>query len=860
MTICMIFTLLPMSNNRVYASETETVSSGEGGLEAQAVSGAAITMATSESVVNYDIWVGGVQVTSQNMNNITGDGIKSVEGKTGKVSYDPEENTLTLKDVQITGVYSLNYDRFFVYANRDLNISLSGDSKIIKDNAYYYYGIHTNGDLTISGSGTLNISLQGSEYGIYTLGGDINIEGGELTISSWRFGIYTDNTFNISQGVVSINVQSSKATTGIRCVDANISGGTLYINIRSTADFHTNNYGIEAINSINITDGTVTVNAETTDSVAMTIGCIITWDSNINISGGNVSVTATSASTGTGSYFVAGLYSHRVVNITGGEVTVTCIGASDKVKSMHKFVRFTNGITKASFDSTGASAIDIEQDKEFTSLQYKYIHYECDEDRILINQAKEAVVGGTLTISYSDNRTAAVQSYVNSLLSGGYTGLTAVVSHVTDNTYKVTFTKGELTDEKESYVNGLLTGDAAGVTAVVSFISGNTYRVDFTLGTLMDSKNISMTINEINTPINQPTWPSSPTPTPTPTPTPALKVDVEITEDNIQVNVEITPDIIEYYEGQINIPITSEEIMNELKNEERTGVKVDLSLPELNDEAEQQEINLILESELIQQAKENKKDISVTVADSNEKVLYSWTFNNEELVNSDKEISDVNLSLKIDKAPEDAPYVEERKEDSEEKEPVTLVVDFAHEGVLPVQASVRIYVGHMEGVTPGTKLYLYHYNEGIKKFETFPYGYQATVDEDGYITINVLQCSDYIIKTKEADPTMYVSLRNQIKVTPTMINLSLAEGKDGGKIEIKLPITLEWVKSLDEPTKQSASGAVTVSFTSSNDEIVEIDCEGNIYAKAPGKATITTLITLYSKKTKKVTTTVNVKP
>ncbi|NLB52489.1 MAG: hypothetical protein GX808_06075 [Syntrophomonadaceae bacterium] len=44
-----------------------------------------------------------------------------------------------------------------------------------------------------------------------------------------------------------------------------------------------------------------------------------------------------------------------------------------------------------------------------------------------------------------------------------------------------------ITAAVQTYVNGLLTGEAAGVSAVVTFISGNTYNVAFTKGTSLDS-------------------------------------------------------------------------------------------------------------------------------------------------------------------------------------------------------------------------------------------------------------------------------------------------------------------------------------------------------------------------------------
>lgn len=108
MILCMVFTLLPFNNMRVLASDTGVDNSEERISEASAVSGTAITMTSSEDEVFYDLWVGGVQVTSANKDNITGVGIKSVADTDGKVSYDPEQNILTLNNVIITVYSSLN--------------------------------------------------------------------------------------------------------------------------------------------------------------------------------------------------------------------------------------------------------------------------------------------------------------------------------------------------------------------------------------------------------------------------------------------------------------------------------------------------------------------------------------------------------------------------------------------------------------------------------------------------------------------------------------------------------------------------------------------------------------------------------
>ena len=65
------------------------------------------------------------------------------------------------------------------------------------------------------------------------------------------------------------------------------------------------------------------------------------------------------------------------------------------------------------------------------------------------------------------------------------------------------------------------------------------------------------------------------------------------------------------------------------------------------------------------------------------------------------------------------------------------------------------------------------------------------------------------IKIRIADTKLYVSLRNQIKVTLTKRTISLNKGDNSSQMTVKLPVTLEWVNSLDNATSQSALGGVT---------------------------------------------------
>ena len=543
------------------------------------------------------------------------------------------------------------------------------------------------------------------------------------------------------------------------------------------------------------------------------------------------------------------------------EGTVTVVYGAGQAAKTGAVQSYVNGLLIGVGDAAGVTAnvihisdntYEVELSKGSVSDSKTItmiINEGANPDIALVAAAKEAIEGGSYTMTQADANTEAGVKAELARQMNGLSGMSGTGITVADDDVTVTS----------------FTPAVAGTSANPAGTNGSiTFTVALSKGTVTDTTTslsgviTATAYRPIEPPIQPPVQPPISVPiSPTPTPTPAPKVSLKITEDNIQVEVELTSDVIEYYDGQITLPIASEEILNELEKDELSGVRVGLNLTEQSDDADQQEINFILESEVLQKAKENNKDITVDVKDSTNKVLYSWTFDKAELSNSDKEVKDVNLSLKVEKASEDAHLLDAQKDN---KDSVALVIGFAHEGLLPSQASVKIYVGNQEGIIPGTKVYLYHYNENIGKLETIPYGYQATVDEAGYITINILQCSDYVVFTKEADSKQFVSLRNQIKVTPTKISLSLTEGKNSSKITVKLPVTLEWVRSLNEPTSQSAIGGVTIKFTSSDNQIAKVDSQGNITAKSPGEVVINTTITLYNKKTKKIELLVKVKP
>lgn len=109
-------------------------------------------------IKSYTVFVGGVQVTSDNQSNITGDCITE-----GTVTFDPETNTLTLNNATISGSDMM----INVYKMPEINL------KVIGENYVYSSGnnaIRLSGNAVITGGGTLyaySTRRSGSYAGIW---------------------------------------------------------------------------------------------------------------------------------------------------------------------------------------------------------------------------------------------------------------------------------------------------------------------------------------------------------------------------------------------------------------------------------------------------------------------------------------------------------------------------------------------------------------------------------------------------------------------------------------------------------------------------------------------------------------------
>ncbi len=120
---------------------------------------AIIAIATGWAQTNYGIKIDGVEITSNNYQDITSaNGFIAVTSEQGSVTYDPATNTLTLDGALIDAMSDVGLE-----LPEGVNVVLQGENNSI--NAMYTGGtgepkiIAVNGNCTISGNGKINCSI-----------------------------------------------------------------------------------------------------------------------------------------------------------------------------------------------------------------------------------------------------------------------------------------------------------------------------------------------------------------------------------------------------------------------------------------------------------------------------------------------------------------------------------------------------------------------------------------------------------------------------------------------------------------------------------------------------------------------------
>ena len=221
LAFCMVFGMMTVP---VFASETTGGAAGEAGPPIPATA---------------TVWVGGVELSDGDYLAVGGTETTKTEPTTGYAYY--KDGVLILNNYSYEGVGVMydtdDYYYATVYSASDLEIVLVGKNSLTQTEEDSD-GITAEADITVSGTGTLNIT---AAYGIYTYGDNVSIAGGNVKINAEYDGIASDGSVSITDGNVGLS-----ASYGIYCNTVQITDS----NVAIDAEYYT----IYAYNSLEVVD------------------------------------------------------------------------------------------------------------------------------------------------------------------------------------------------------------------------------------------------------------------------------------------------------------------------------------------------------------------------------------------------------------------------------------------------------------------------------------------------------------------------------------------------------------------------------------------------------------------------------
>lgn len=137
----------------------------------------------------------------------------------------------------------------------------------------------------------------------------------------------------------------------------------------------------------------------------------------------------------------------------------------------------------------------------------------------------------------------------------------------------------------------------------------------------------------------------------------------------------------------------------------------------------------MLTPKILQALKISKKNLYVQKQDENGKVLYEWKFEGNNV--SIDQIIETKITFESDFQDKIEFLTNYTK---------AVVLNFGHQGALPLGTVLKVYVGNE--YKDGDILQLYFYNPTNESFELKK---QNIVVEDGYVQFEILHCSDYLL-------------------------------------------------------------------------------------------------------------------
>lgn len=214
--------------------------------------------------------------------------------------------------------------------------------------------------------------------------------------------------------------------------------------------------------------------------------------------------------------------------------------------------------------------------------------------------------------------------------------------------------------------------------------------------------------------------------------------DIGKDEINFTVSDEAIQQANADTKANVRLNLTKSAIDSLIMSSKNKNIAVNIAIPEsVRRKANIEQI--LISSNTMEAARNYKKNMNFQVTNESAKLLYGWSFQASDI----KDLG-YDLNLAISKRMIKEVY----KIDALAQDTRATVVNFHHEGSLPGNAKIRLYVGDM-GYAAHETLYLYFYdeiNDKLNDEQGKENGY--VVDDALYIEFPITHCSNYVLTTK----------------------------------------------------------------------------------------------------------------
>ncbi len=267
--------------------------------------------------------------------------------------------------------------------------------------------------------------------------------------------------------------------------------------------------------------------------------------------------------------------------------------------------------------------------------------------------------------------------------------------------------------------------------------------------------------------------------TPTVTPTPEVGGDVTLSPEAENKNGTITVDVPQVSAGtkdnptNVTVILGKDTLEEQIKNSTDKDVSVSVNVPDSMTNTEYVNLeSLILPKAVLKAAKDNKKNLDITVSQVNGK-SYQIAVNSDD-INLSK-LANVNLLLDIVNAADDSQVNEKLYADES-----GMTVNFGHRTDLPGRFSITVDGTEM-GFAEGDEVQVRYYRASDKTLVSA--NQTCTVEKDGKVTFQVAKGMKYVLTKTTPIAVGATKLQKTVSTAATItLTWDEVEGADGYRV------------------------------------------------------------------------------